>query len=57
MTSSDPSDLDLMFAQNFKSGKALISVTGRAGMLKKFQNGKLYHCWNGRNWYLLTLSL
>ena len=36
MALSDPSDLDLMFAQNFKSGKSPISVTRRAGMLKAF---------------------
>jgi len=43
MAAGDPSDPDLTLAQYVNSGKSLISVTGRSGILNMFQSGKFHH--------------
>ena len=55
MAAIDSSDLKLVFAQRLGSSKSLISITGRAGMLKMLQNGKIYHRGNATALRMVTL--
>ena len=50
----DSSNLYLIFEQAFKSRKSLISVTGRADVLKMLQSGTNYRHGNTATLYLVT---
>ena len=55
MVAIDSSDLELIFAQRLGSSKSPITITGRAGMLKMLQNGKIYHGGNATGLRMITL--